>query len=282
MSNQLTTKDFFNRDTVKAKFQELLGERASAFMTSVMQCVSSNDMLKEADPVSVYQAAMVAATMNLPINNSLGFAYIVPYKTKQKDGTYVTLAQFQIGWKGFVQLAQRTGQFETLNVTDVREGEIKSHNRLTDDIEFDWIQDEEERLKRKVIAYIAYFRLKNGFEKSWLMYVPKLQEHGKKYSQTFRKGFGLWNDDFDSMARKTAVKLLLSKFAPLSIDMQTAIISDQSVIRDSETMDVEYVDNDMQYAQEASEENKAAIESAAEKLKAKLESGSGNLNDLIG
>lgn len=279
MSNQLTTKDFFNRDTVKAKFQELLGERASAFMTSVLQVVTSNDMLRNADPTSVYQSAMVAATLNLPINNSLGFAYIVPYKTKQKDGTYITLAQFQIGWKGFVQLAQRTGQFETLNVTDVRDGEIKSHNRLTDDIEFDWIQDEEERLKRKVIAYIAYFRLKNGFEKSWLMYVPKLQEHGKKYSQTFRKGFGLWNDDFDSMARKTAVKLLLSKFAPLSIDMQTAIISDQSVIRDSETMDVEYVDNTDSNIHEIDPEQAEVLDNAAEILKAK--SGSGNLNDMI-
>lgn len=278
MSTQLTTKDFFNRDDVKRKFNELLGERASSFMTSVMQVVSSNDLLKDAEPSSVYQSAMVAATLNLPINNNLGFAYIVPYRTKQQDGTYKVLAQFQLGYKGFIQLSQRSGQFQTMNVTDVREGEIKSHNRLSDEVEFEWMQDQKARLSKKTVAYVAYFKLLNGFEKLHLMYADELESHGKRFSQTYKKGFGLWKDDFDSMSKKTALKLLLSKYAPLSVDMQKAIVSDQAVINNAETMDVDYVDNDVYEIHEASEANKKATQEAAEKLKAK--SGSGNLNDL--
>lgn len=278
MSTQLTTKDFFNKEAVKNKFQELLGDRASSFMTSVLQVVSSNDLLKDAEPTSVYQAAMIAATLNLPINNNLGFAYIVPYRTKQQDGTYKVLAQFQLGYKGFIQLSQRSGQFQTMNVTDVREGEIKSHNRLSDEVEFEWMQDQKARLSKKTVAYVAYFKLLNGFEKLHLMYSDELESHGKRFSQTYKKGFGLWKDDFDSMSKKTALKLLLSKYAPLSVDMQKAIVSDQAVINNAETMDVDYVDNDVYEIHEASEANKKATQEAAEKLKAK--SGSGNLNDL--
>lgn len=280
MSTQLTTKDFFNKEAVKNKFQELLGDRASSFMTSVLQVVSSNDLLKDAEPTSVYQAAMIAATLNLPINNNLGFAYIVPYRTKQQDGTYKVLAQFQLGYKGFIQLSQRSGQFQTMNVTDVREGEIKSHNRLSDEVEFEWMQDQKARLSKKTVAYVAYFKLLNGFEKLHLMYADELESHGKRFSQTYKKGFGLWKDDFDSMSKKTALKLLLSKYAPLSVDMQKAIVSDQAVINNAETMDVDYVDNDVYEIHEASEANKKATHEAAEKLKAK--SGSGNLNDLNG
>lgn len=280
MSTQLTTKDFFNKEAVKNKFQELLGDRASSFMTSVLQVVSSNDLLKDAEPTSVYQAAMIAATLNLPINNNLGFAYIVPYRTKQQDGTYKVLAQFQLGYKGFIQLSQRSGQFQTMNVTDVREGEIKSHNRLSDEVEFEWMQDQKARLSKKTVAYVAYFKLLNGFEKLHLMYADELESHGKRFSQTYKKGFGLWKDDFDSMSKKTALKLLLSKYAPLSVDMQKAIVSDQAVINNAETMDVDYVDNDVYEIHEASEANKKATQEAAEKLKAK--SGSGDLNDLNG
>jgi recombination protein RecT len=279
MSNQLTVKDFFNRDDVKKKFSELMGERASSFMTSVMQVVASNDLLKDADPPSIYQSAMVSATLNLPINNNLGFAYIVPYKSKQKDGTYKVVAQFQIGYKGLIQLSQRSGQFATMNVTDVREGEVKSHNRLTDEVEFQWIQDQKERLSKNIIGYVSYFRLLNGFEKLNLMYMDELEAHGKRFSQTFKRGFGLWKDDFDSMSKKTAMKLLLSKYAPLSVDMQKAVVADQSVIHDADTMDVEYIDNDPTAIDEPSEDNKKATDEAIEKLKAKT-SGTGNLNDL--
>ena len=238
----LTIKGLFNRDDVKQKFHELLGKRATSFITSVLQIVASNALLSKADPSSIYQSAAVAATLDLPLNNNLGFAYIVPYNAKQSDGSYKQVAQFQLGYRGLIQLAQRSGQFETINSTDVREGEIKEFNRLTGEIIFEWNQTSE-REKLKVVGFVAYFKLLNGFGKSFYMTVDELKNHGTKYSQTFKKGFGLWKDDFEAMASKTVLKLLLAKFGPLSVDIQRAVITDQSVVNNSETLDVSYVDH---------------------------------------
>lgn len=238
-----TLKTLFVREDVKQKFQEMLGKRSAAFMTSVLQIVTQSEKLSKASPMSVYHSACMAATLDLPLNANLGFAYIVPYKTKTDNG-YVDVAQFQMGYKGFIQLAQRSGQFKTLNTTDVRQGEIKSHNRLTDDIEFEWVEDEAERLKLPVIAYVSYFKLLNGFEKLHLMYVDKIKQHGAKYSKTYSFTTGLWTTDFDGMARKTVTKLLLSRFAPLSIEMQKAIEVDQTVINDEEGKDLTYIDHE--------------------------------------
>lgn len=243
----LTAKDFFNKDSVKNKFKELLGRRAPQFITSVLQIVASNDLLSKADPASIYQSAAVAATLDLPLNNSLGFAYIVPFNTKQKDGTYKTVAQFQIGAKGFKQLALRTSQFITINDSDVREGELKSNNRLTGEIKFEWIQDEVERNSKKIVGYVSYFKLINGFEKTKYMTIEELNAHGVRFSQTFKKGYGLWKDDFPSMCLKTVTKLNLSKDAPLSIDLQNAITFDQGIISNAETKEVEYPDNEPQF-----------------------------------
>lgn len=242
MSNlaKIKTKELFQKDEVKNKFKELLGKRATSFMTSVLQIVSSNDLLVNADPTSVYQAAAVAATLDLPLNNNLGFAYIVPYNAKQKDGSYKQVAQFQLGYKGFLQLALRSGQFLAINEAPIYEGQIKSNNPLTG-IEFDFTAKKSDL----VIGYAAYFKLLNGFEKTLFMSVDELKKHGKKYSQTFKKDYGLWKDDFDAMARKTVIKLLLSKGAPLSVEMQKAVITDQAVINDADTLDVDYSDNDM-------------------------------------
>lgn len=237
--NQLTVKNLFGRDDVKQKFQELLGKRASSFITSVLQIVASNDMLKNADPATVYQSAAVAATLDLPLNNNLGFAYIVPYNQKQKDGTFKTVAQFQLGYKGYIQLAQRSGQFKTIAATPIYEGQLVEQNPLTG-FRFDFTQKKSD----VVIGYAAFFQLLNGFEKTLFMTQEELKKHGVKYSQTFKKGFGLWKDEFDSMATKTVLKLLLSKFAPLSVDMQKAVIVDQAVVNDAETIDVTYADND--------------------------------------
>lgn len=248
MSNQIqkqqttTIKSLFAQDNVQAKFKELLGKRAPQFITSVLQIATSSDLLKNADPISVYNAAAVAATLDLPLNNSLGFAYIVPFNTRQKDGSFKTMAQFQIGAKGFKQLALRSGQFLKINESDVREGEIEVYDRLSGEIKFNWIQNDKERLSKPVIGYVSFFKLLNGFEHTFYMTIEQLQQHGLKYSQTYKKGFGLWKDDFDSMARKTVIKLNLSKNAPLSVEMQKATVADQAVINDPETEDMEYVD----------------------------------------
>ena len=233
----ITTRSLFEKDTVKKKFEEMLGNRATAFITSVLQIVASNELLKGADPMSVYNAAAVAATLDLPLNNNLGFAYIVPYNGK--DGCK---AQFQMGYKGFKQLAIRSGQFSLMNETDVREGEIKSHDRLSGQMVFEWEQDTDKRLSKAVIGYLSYFKLANGFEHTLYMTAQELDKHGKRFSQSFRKGFGLWKDDFHSMCLKTVCKLNLSKNAPLSVDMQKAMRADQSVIKNEDATDVEHID----------------------------------------
>ncbi len=247
VQERMTIKSLFNRDDVKNKFQEILGKRATSFITSVLQIVASNDLLQKADPSSIYQSAAVAATLDLPLNNALGFAYIVPYNTSYKEGDEwktKTVAQFQIGYKGFKQLALRSGQFVTIHATDVRQGEIKKYDRLSGEIEFQWIEDEEAREKTPIVGYVSYFELLNGFSETLYMTRAKLIEHGKKYSQTFKKDKGLWKDEEHSMMLKTITKLNLSKNAPLSVEMQKAVVVDQAVINDSDTLDVTYTDRD--------------------------------------
>jgi len=236
-------KDFFAQDNVKQKFAEIMGKRSTAFMTSVLQCVAQNQLLANANVNSIYQSAMMAAVLDLPINPNLGFAAIIPYKTKNKETQqWEDVAQFQVMAKGFNQLAMRSGQFKKLSQTDVREGEIKKRDRLTGDIEFQWEEDDAIRAKLPIIGYVAYFSLLNGFEKQNYMSVQEVKDHATRYSQTYKKGYGNWVDSFDAMALKTVTKLLLSKWAPLSVEMQSAVIADQSVINNHETQDVTYSD----------------------------------------
>ncbi|HZI26240.1 MAG TPA: recombinase RecT [Chryseolinea sp.] len=241
-STQLTVKNLFGKDEVRNKFQEMLGKRAPSFITSVLQIVASNALLTKADPHSVYHSAAVAATLDLPLNNNLGFAYIVPYNQKYKDsnGNWQSkqVAQFQMGYKGFIQLAQRTGMYRTLSAAPIYEGQLISENPLTGFV-FDFTKKKSDT----IIGYASYFQLLNGFEKTLYATVDELKKHGKRFSQTFKKDHGLWVDDFDSMALKTVIKANLSKWAPLSVDIQKAITFDQSVIKDVETQDVDYVDN---------------------------------------
>lgn len=235
----LTIKNLFGRDEVRNKFQELLGKRSTGFITSVLQIVASNALLAKADPHSVYHSAAVAATLDLPLNNNLGFAYIVPYNQKQPDGSYQQVAQFQMGYKGFIQLAQRSGQFQTISAAPIYEGQLIEENPLTG-----FVFDFKQKKSDKIIGYASYFRLLNGFEKTLYATVEELRAHGIKYSQTFKKGYGLWKDDFDAMAIKTIMKANLSKFAPLSVDMQKAVVVDQSVINDTDATDITYIDNE--------------------------------------
>lgn len=249
MSNQLTTKALFEREDVKQKFKEILGKKATSFITSVLQIAAQNQLLAKADPVSIYQSAAVAATLDLPLNQNLGFAYIVPYNQSYKDenGAWQKkqVAQFQMGYKGFIQLAQRSGQFKSIYSSAIYEGQLVNANPL-DGYEFDFSKKDSD----KIIGYAARFKLLNGFEATWYMNVEQLKAHGLKFSQTFKstdkhiKEKSLWNTDFEGMANKTVIKLLLSKFAPLSVDMQRAVITDQAVINDAETQDVTYIDNE--------------------------------------
>lgn len=228
---------FLNNPAVLEKFSNILGEKAQGFISAVLTIVNQSDNLKNASPESIYTSALLAASLDLPINPNFGFAYIVPYwngKTKKQE------AQFQIGYKGLKQLAIRSGQFKTIIAKEVFEGQLIDDNSSILGYRFDWSS----KTSTKVIGYVSYFQLLSGYESTYYMPIDKIQTHALKYSQTFKKGFGLWSDDFDKMALKTVSKLHLnSGEAPLSIEMQKVVIADQSVIKNADTMDVEYVDN---------------------------------------
>jgi recombination protein RecT len=242
MSNKLTV--LLQNAQVKNRIEEVVGKNAGVFTTSLIQIQQSNKLLVDAEPNSIVAAALTAATLNLPLNNNLGYAYIIPFKEKQSNNTYLTKAQFQIGYKGFYQLAMRSGQFKTIHATDVKQGEISSRDRLTGEIDFNFIDDDNIREKTKTIGYVAYFKLLNSFESYLYLSHSEMTSHATKFSQTYKKGFGLWSSDFDMMALKTVLKLLLSKKAPLSIDMQNAVKYDQAAINDIENTDnISYPDN---------------------------------------
>ncbi len=210
------------QDSVKKRFEDVLGKKAAGFMSSIISATNANTMLSKAEPMSIIRAAAIAAALDLPINPSLGFSHIVPYK---KDGE--PIAQFQMGWKGFVQLALRTGQYKTINATPVYEGELQSKNRFTGEMVFDEAKKESD----KIVGYVAYFKLINGFEKWLYMGSEEVKAHGKRYSQSYSTPKGKWMTDFESMALKTVIKMLLSKYGVLSIEMQTAILGDQATVK---------------------------------------------------
>lgn len=269
---------FLNSDAIKGKFTEILGQKGIGFISSVLSIVNSNKQLKNADQNSIYTAALMAASLDLPINPNLGFAYIVPYNAKQEDGSYVQVAQFQLGYKGFKQLAQRTGLYRVLNSTDVREGEILYHNRLSGEIEFNWDLDPN-RFNKKIVGYVSYFQLTNGFISTFYMTTEEVTAHAKKYSQTFKKyGTGLWKDEFDAMASKTVTKLNLSKNGPLSIEMQRAVLADQAVIKSDKYLletNIEslplYVDNVEETKEEQVEDKKEKVRQAKQQPEPKVQ-----------
>ncbi len=262
----------FNETIVKSAntqsyLEKVLGERKGEFINNLTALVSTNTKLQECEPLTLMYAALKATALDLPLDQNLGFAYVIPYKN---GGAGVTEAQFQMGYKGICQLAIRSGQFKTINVTDVREGELKGFDRRTGDVWVEWIPDEEERSRAKIIGYLGYFRLLNGYEKEKYMSVAELQAHGLRYSQTYssryenvRKG-SKWTTDFDAMARKTVLKLMLNKGdAPLSVQMLQAVKYDQSVILD-EKGTVRYIDNQKPTAVEQAQEFIDAQEVAAD------------------
>lgn len=248
--NLKSIKAYVSDSKIRQKFEEILGKKAQGFLASVMQ-VANQPHLKNAVPATVVNAAMMAATLDLPINSNLGFAYIVPYKRKWKEGNQwkeSNEAQFQMGYKGFIQLAQRSGQFSRIAATPVYEGQLVSANPLLG-YEFDWTVEN----KGEAIGYVAFFKLLNGFTAELYMSKADVLKHAGNYSQSFKyaqgqinegkKGSSVWHENFDLMAIKTVLKLLLSKQAPLSIEMQTAQLADQAIVHDVATNDFEYIDH---------------------------------------
>lgn len=221
--NQLMNS-ILDGEGMRKRFNDLLGKRAPQFISSIVSMVNADKTMQMAfyeSPMTVIQAALKAATFDLPIDQNLGYAYIVPFKNYKKDtGKSVYEATFILGWKGMHQLALRTGAYKTINVLDVREGELESYNRLTEEVKINFIEDEEERESKPVIGYLGYYRLVNGAEKTIYMSIKQIEAHEQKFRKGQNMGKG-WREDFDAMARKTVYRKLIGKWGVMSIDYRT-------------------------------------------------------------
>lgn len=236
-----TVKRLLNQESYKKRFDEILKEKSEGFMASIIKASNSTE-LKDAEPNSIISSAVVAATLDLPIDPNLGFSYLVPYSSSEKVGgkwIKTKKAQFQMGYKGFIQLALRSGQYKTINSIEVYKGEILKVNRLTGEIIFKEDTEDVDYSENNIIGYASYFKLINGFEKVLYMTKEQVDAHAKKYSQSYKYDISkgnknsLWSTDFDTMAKKTVIKLLISKYGPLTIKMQDALINDQSELDSS-------------------------------------------------
>ena len=232
--NQLMNS-MLDGEGLRKRFDDLLGKRSAQFVSSIVTLINADENMQKAfyeAPMSVIQAGLKAASFDLPVDQNLGYAYIVPFKNKGK-----MTATFILGWKGMHQLAIRTGAYKTINVVDIREGELKSYNRLTEEIDIDFIEDENERETKKVIGYVGYYRLVNGAEKTIYMSVEQIVNHEKKFRKGDYMGKG-WRDDWDAMARKTVYRKLIGKWGVMSIEYQNS--KDGQNL--AEQMKAEYID----------------------------------------
>lgn len=209
-------KNILANETMQKKFVEILGKKASGFMASIISLYNGDNKFQNVDGYSVVNSALIAATLDLPINKEFGFAWIIPYGKQ---------AQFQVGYKGYVQLALRTGQYKNLNVIEVYDGQLKFFNPLTEEIELELTNDTGEK---KIIGYAFYMRLLNGFEKTIYWPMENIKAHAIRFSKTYNNG--PWQTDFNAMAKKTVLKNGLTKWGILSVEMQKAIEADQATV----------------------------------------------------
>ena len=233
------------------KFQELIGDRAPQFVASVIQATNDNHALAKADPLSVVNAAAMAAILDMPINNNIGEAYIIPYNQRQPDNTWKTVAQFQIGYKGLIKLAMNTGQYLKLSAAKIYKSQFKSFDPLRDEL----ILDTTVPPSGEVIGFAAYLKLKSGFEKFVFMTTAELQDHGKKYSKSFDKDSSQWKKNYDAMAEKTVLKRLISKWGLKSVQLSQALNADQAVVQDMDGSQFAYPDNAADTVNQASDIN---------------------------
>ena len=215
-------KAALNAPSVKAKFNEMLGKRSSQFMTSITSVVQNNSLLQKADVNSIIMGSAIAASMDLPLNPNLGYAALVPFNSK--DGCF---AQLQVMTKGWVELFLRSGQCQSIINEVVYDGQLVKKNRFTGEYVF----DEDSKKSDNVIGVMAYFRLMNGYEKYEYMTIEEVKAHAQKFSQTYRKGAGIWKEHFLEMSKKTVLKKLITKWAPKSIEMQQVALFDQSIVK---------------------------------------------------
>lgn len=228
-------------DGYKKMINNTLGNpvKAARFVTAITSAVSTNPALAECDAATIVSAGLLGEGLNLSPSPQLGQYYLVPFNDR-KNGRRV--AQFQLGYKGYIQLAIRSGQYKKLNVLPIKEGELVSFNPLEEEIEVHLIEDETERENAQTIGYYAMFEYTNGFKKAMYWSRQKMESHAEKYSMGYKahKGYTFWEKDFDAMACKTMLRQIISKWGIMSIEMQRAVESDMGVI--SENGSVDYID----------------------------------------
>ena len=236
-------KSLLATEAIRKQMKSLLGDKAGHFMMAIVGVVEGTPQLQDCEPQSIINSAIASATLDLPIEKNLGYAYIVPYKDK---------AQFQMGYKGYIQLALRSGQYKYINSIEIKEGELENYNLLTGEFNFKFIEDINQRLEAKTIGYASYIEFTNGFGNTLYMTKEQVLDHAEKYSQSYgtdlKKGYSSsnWSKNFDAMALKTVLKLNLSKYGALSVSVQKALQIDGSSIKsisEEGTINVEYVDN---------------------------------------
>ena len=246
MSNLTTNKPKFSvaiqSDTYKNLINNTLGDkdRASRFIASISSAVATNPALQECDAGTILSGALLGESLNLSPSPQLGQYYLVPFNDSKRG---CKVAQFQLGYKGYIQLAIRSGQYKKLNVLAIKKGELIKYDPLNEEIEVNLIEDEEERENAETIGYYAMFEYTNGFRKSLYWSKSKMEKHALKYSSGYKakKGYTYWEKDFDGMAYKTMLRQLISKWGIMSIDMQQAVEKDMATINTDGTY--EYVDN---------------------------------------
>lgn len=288
---------YLTNDAVKNQINQIVGGKSGPrFISSIISAVQTNPALAECTNQSILSAALLGESLKLSPSPQLGQFYMVPYKDRERG----TVAQFQIGYRGLLQLAIRSGQYKKLNVLPLKEGELISYNPLDEEIEVELIQDEEQREKAETIGYYAMFEYVNGFRKTLYWSKQKMQAHARKYSPGYasdlRKGtaYTFWSKDFDGMAMKTMLRQLISKWGIMSIEMQTALETDMAVIKPDLTPD--YVETEevpvaishqpaeeaVQKPQEEPEQKKTEnpapkVEKPQEKVQAKPEKGGNDI-----
>ena len=240
--------------SVQERFEKMLGKKSAGFLSSLLTLVNNNNLLQKANPTSVLAAAATAASLDLPVNPSLGLAWIVPYGNG---------AQFQLGYRGAIALAMRSGQMKSIVMTEVYEGECKCWNRFTETFEFG------DRVSDNIIGYYARFETVNGFVKATFWTKEEVLKHAKRFSKSFNRG--PWQTDFDAMAKKTVLLSIIKTYAPMSIEMQSAFESDGKVATFNETTgQEEFIEAEVLDAQN---EDTAVVEDTGDGRKVDTETG---------
>ena len=264
MSNQIAKKPSFSVAINTDKFQKAINntlrdpERARRFTASIVSAVSTNPTLQDCDAGTIVTAALLGESLNLSPSPQLGQYYLVPYNDRNRG---CKVAQFQLGYKGYIQLAIRSGQYKKLNVLAIKEGELVRFDPLNEEINVNLIEDEETRENAPTIGYYAMFEYINGFRKAIYWSRAKMENHALRYSPGYksRKGYTFWEKDFDAMAFKTMLRHLISRWGIMSIEMQDAVSKDMAIL--NEDGSEEYIESETPVIQnEPEEEYQAAVD----------------------